>query len=400
MAKGKAKNDLKEEKKVVEETKEVKTENKNEPKAEENEVKSKGEVIQAVPKAKKSTSSFSDMFFILFIYLNVIHALGALINHIDDTDETYGYWEPLHYLLYGKGMQTWEYSPDYAIRSYAFIYPFYLIGKVLTYFNIHKLRVFYAIRGAIGMFTATGEVSLVYAIHKRYDNELLNFFLVAFLVCSSGIFFAGTAFLPSAISSSLLMHCYSQWLMERYYLAIFWGSIAVLWTGWPFVAVLLVPLGLHMVVDTFIKGKKNGTGMSKVLQFLFAGLCIAFLVFVPAFVLDVQYYGKWTCPTINIALYNAFGGTGDELYGVEPLTYYIKNLFLNVGVTWPLAILWPIATAMKESLCQPTPEEKKTNPKDTEKKSKGLIDEFVLTIVSAAFLWLMTLFSRPHKVAS
>lgn len=28
----------------------------------------------------------------------------------------------MHYLLYGTGMQTWEYSPLYAIRSYAYLW--------------------------------------------------------------------------------------------------------------------------------------------------------------------------------------------------------------------------------------------------------------------------------------
>lgn len=38
----------------------------------------------------------------------------------------FNYWEPLHYLAKGKGFQTWEYSPDYAIRSY-----FYLVFNSL-----------------------------------------------------------------------------------------------------------------------------------------------------------------------------------------------------------------------------------------------------------------------------
>jgi len=40
---------------------------------------------------------------------------------ISDCDETYNYWEPTHFLLYGKGFQTWEYSPEYALRSYLYI---------------------------------------------------------------------------------------------------------------------------------------------------------------------------------------------------------------------------------------------------------------------------------------
>lgn len=31
------------------------------------------------------------------------------------------FWQ-MHYLLYGTGMQTWEYSPLYAIRSYAYLW--------------------------------------------------------------------------------------------------------------------------------------------------------------------------------------------------------------------------------------------------------------------------------------
>ncbi|KAG2470076.1 ALG9 mannosyltransferase, partial [Polypterus senegalus] len=40
-----------------------------------------------------------------------------------------------HYLLYGKGFQTWEYSPAYAIRSYAYLWlhalPAWFHAKVL-----------------------------------------------------------------------------------------------------------------------------------------------------------------------------------------------------------------------------------------------------------------------------
>jgi hypothetical protein len=33
----------------------------------------------------------------------------------------FNFWEPLHYLDRGHGFQTWETSPQYAIRSYAYI---------------------------------------------------------------------------------------------------------------------------------------------------------------------------------------------------------------------------------------------------------------------------------------
>ena len=38
--------------------------------------------------------------------------LGAAVwSGISDCDETFNYWEPAHHLLYGQGLQTWEYEP-------------------------------------------------------------------------------------------------------------------------------------------------------------------------------------------------------------------------------------------------------------------------------------------------
>lgn len=34
-------------------------------------------------------------------------------------------------------------------------------------------------------------------------------------------------------------------------------------------------------------------------------------------------------------------GRGDELYGVEPASYYLKNLFLNTSLAFPLAVALP-----------------------------------------------------------
>ena len=48
-------------------------------------------------------------FTVAMLALGFIRCVGAVVNIIDDCDETYNYWEPSHYLLYGRGMQTWEY---------------------------------------------------------------------------------------------------------------------------------------------------------------------------------------------------------------------------------------------------------------------------------------------------
>ena len=40
-------------------------------------------------------------------------ALSAALNIVHDCDEVFNYWEPLHFLIYGYGKQTWEYRRAY-----------------------------------------------------------------------------------------------------------------------------------------------------------------------------------------------------------------------------------------------------------------------------------------------
>jgi len=56
-----------------------------------------------------------------FRILILVRFFAAMYSTISDCDEVFNYWEPLHYLVKGNGFQTWEYSPDYSIRSYAYL---------------------------------------------------------------------------------------------------------------------------------------------------------------------------------------------------------------------------------------------------------------------------------------
>ena len=53
--------------------------------------------------------------------LVIARSLSVMCAPIMDCDETFNYWEPLHYLLFGRGFQTWEYSPVFALRTYAYV---------------------------------------------------------------------------------------------------------------------------------------------------------------------------------------------------------------------------------------------------------------------------------------
>jgi alpha-1,2-mannosyltransferase len=55
------------------------------------------------------------------VFLAVARLTSAALNIVHDCDEVFNYWEPLHYLLYGSGMQTWEYSGAFALRPYLYL---------------------------------------------------------------------------------------------------------------------------------------------------------------------------------------------------------------------------------------------------------------------------------------
>ena len=75
-----------------------------------------------------------------------------------------------------------------------------------------------------------------------------------------------------------------------------------------------------------------------------AGLCCAVLYCTVLYCTVLLLYLCFrTSPTLNILLYNAIGGSGDELYGIEPASYYIRNLLLTLGLASICSSLAPIA---------------------------------------------------------
>lgn len=73
------------------------------------------------------TFSLSSAFRIFFM----VRCISALYGVIQDCDEVFNYWEPMHYLQHGYGLQTWEYSPEFGIRSWAYI----LVHTIAAWFS-------------------------------------------------------------------------------------------------------------------------------------------------------------------------------------------------------------------------------------------------------------------------
>ena len=243
--------------------------------------------VNSPPPQKSSDRIFFCQSFMLFLTVNTI---ASAMNHIDDTDETFGYWEPTHYLVFGSGMQTWEYSPEYALRSYAFIAPLLLLSNALCMLGVRKEHQFYVIRACIGAFTAYCEASLVSSVVDG-RNRLRAYMLQMLISFSPGIFYFSTSFLPSAVGSSLLMLSISSWLTDSFISSIFYGCVAVVCTGWPFIGVVFGPMGAHMLFCTYSNSSLGG--LKGVAALILSGILSLAITVIYTLAVDINLYGNW-----------------------------------------------------------------------------------------------------------
>ncbi|CEF60936.1 Alpha-1,2-mannosyltransferase ALG9 [Strongyloides ratti] len=313
----------------------------------------------------------------IIISLRISSAFYGLIM---DCDEVYNYWEPLHLFLYGNGLQTWEYSPLYAIRSYFYIFLHSLPAQLIINISPHsKIFIFYSIRCILGIISASADTLLYYALCKKFANSIGIIYIV-FTLLAPGMFISSTAFLPSSFSMILCTLTIAAYLREKFFIAIFCTAISAL-LGWPFAAVLGFPLVIHMV---FIYNKKY------LLKFIIYAGISGLLISVPMIYFDSLYFGKTVFAPLNIVLYNVFSSHGPDLYGTAPLTYYLKNLFLNWNIAFPLLFL---------SIPLSWLEYNKIRNEKAKDFKKINYESFIplLLLFCTLMLWFIIFFSQPHK---
>jgi len=308
-----------------------------------------------------------------------------------DCDEVYNYWEPLHYWLYGNGFQTWEYAHEYALRTYAYLMPFLGVAKtyqaVIPYLpawlwpllssnqlvviedpaNNSKVALFLLLRSSLAATMAVAEVFFCRSIQTRtrsFVGETVGVITAGLLLTSAGMAHASGALLPSSSLTILWLLGAAAFLKQQHVSFVVAAVLATLAIGWPFGVLLFVPVGVAILV----RERKN------LVSFLTKVLLIAVAIQACVMVIDYQQYQKMVSPTWNILIYNTKAG-GDELYGVEPWTYYIKNLMLNfnyvlVGITGvlPLFVL---------------------------KQNRSF--QQLLILLFPMYVWLLVVGPRPHK---
>ncbi|KAJ1024117.1 hypothetical protein NDA16_002956 [Ustilago loliicola] len=307
-----------------------------------------------------------------FRFLIIIRVSSAMYSVIKDCDESFGYWEPLHLLVFPRGkkhasvpFQTWEYSPEFAIRSWTFIAQFLPLTKLLAYFGVGKRQVFFAVRLLLAFASSFVDARLYKAVADVFSARVGRYCLMA-LAASAGIYEASTAFLPSTFVMLATTLAFSSYLYparlpssdasvlsnpsqrpfrgERLLVAtLSFAAGAVL--GWPFAIILAAPFVVEQLFfrgdDIIANNKYSNWVMSRWSTAIGAAVLSAFLV-LPVLAIDTLAYGKLSFVPLNTVLYNLFShsrGAGPELYGTEPFTFYFNNLLLNFNVLFPLALL-------------------------------------------------------------
>ena len=255
---------------------------------------------------------------------------AAVWSTVADCDETFNYWEPMHFLLYGKGFQTWEYSPKYGLRSYLYILlhllPAWLYDRIVS---PHRMYVFYFVRCLLGCACAASETYFVRGVRREYGPNVARLAL-AFLLTSAGVFVASTAFLPSSSSMYLTLLSYGAWYNGDLELAVLFTAMSF-FLSWPFAALVGLPIALDIVFRR-----------KRVVFFIRWCVISTVTILVPQIFLDSSFYGRIVAAPFNIIAYNMLTSHGPDLYGTEPWHFYILNGILNFNVVFLLSLVaWP-----------------------------------------------------------
>ncbi|RMZ53697.1 hypothetical protein APUTEX25_003231 [Auxenochlorella protothecoides] len=302
-----------------------------------------------------------------FLALLAARLASACLNLIHDCDEVYNYWEPLHHLLYAKGLQTWEYSAEFALRSYWYLdLHAAVVLPLLNWAGTEKgkLVVFFWLRIVFALASFASEAYLIRSIERRVSPALARISL-SLLTASSACFIASTAFLPSTFTGLALTIAVAAALERRVSLTVAVSVAGVVW-GWCVAGIAFLPLALLVLLSCPLA--RSLPALALALLATLAPLALA----------DRAAYGRWTVSLLNFVRYNVVGGGDSALYGIEGPAFYLRNAAVNFQAGLALVMAAPLALPLA----------------GLPKKARVSLGALVL---GPAFLWLAAISALPHK---
>ncbi len=178
-------------------------------------------------------------------------------------------------------MQTWEYSPLYAIRSWLYIsLHAAVIGLFSSLQMVPKQWEFYLLRAVLGVVCAACETRL-FSVLSRTLNPRIAVIFVIVSATTPGMFHASTAYLPSSFAMYTSMLGIAAFMDgesgQHTVQGIVWFAAGGI-IGWPFAVVLSLPFLLAVIVFSLQKGQ----GLASVYQLIDgAARSLAILVCLP-----------------------------------------------------------------------------------------------------------------------
>lgn len=330
----------------------------------------------------------------------LVNLLAAFYAPIQDCDEVFNYWEPTHYLHHHYGLQTWEYAPEFSIRSWLYVLIHAIIGQLASFISSKKTFQFYAVRMVLAMACAFSESRLFSAISRTLNQRIAVMFMIS-MISSPGMFHASVAYLPSSFSMYSAMlgtASFMDWLGGlKTAEGIMWFGIGAI-VGWPFAAALIAPFILEDIYMAYRAKDRSeaafryADGISRCLVVLVSEYLLLIIIIAISDLtqalqasVDTFFYHKFVIMPWRIVVYNIFGGSGrgPNIFGTEPWNFYLRNLSLNFNVWFLLAI---IAAPLIEADFRLR---NRTSIKQNHIRS--------LVFVSPFYLWLLIFSVQPHK---
>jgi alpha-1,2-mannosyltransferase len=201
------------------------------------------------PRSRAADAPILNSFFTLFFIILIPRFLAANRAPISDCDETFNFWEAVHHLLFRGGQQTWEQTPQFALRSwlYAAVHAvvFQIVGTAVPW--MASPSSFWFLCRFILAGTSAAVEAFAAAVFLRECRKMKNmtcaYLAVAFLVTSPGLFNHQISLLPTTTAATMLLLCTSLTIFDAKYFSIvpLLSGCAIL-LGWPFACVAYAPI--------------------------------------------------------------------------------------------------------------------------------------------------------------
>eukprot|EP00656_Telonema_subtile_P030531 TRINITY_DN3350_c0_g1_i2.p1 TRINITY_DN3350_c0_g1~~TRINITY_DN3350_c0_g1_i2.p1 ORF type:complete len:486 (-),score=108.89 TRINITY_DN3350_c0_g1_i2:4-1461(-) len=256
-------------------------------------------------------------------------------------------------------------------RSYFYLGLHGAVGALGKIFTDNKVLLFLLIRLSLGVVCSWCGTRFVQSVRTRFGAGCATSTLVC-LAVNPGMFNAGTAYLPSSFAMNAMMVAAAAWMghtKRDHALAVCAVAAAAL-VGWPFCALVGLPIALDLCATH---------GFS---WFAVTSLGSFVLCTLPSMLVDWHFYRTVVFAALNILKYNVTASGGAQLYGVEPWSFYFKNLFLNLNLIFVAALASPVLLLLQWMLL----------PAHAARAKSGLKHA-----VSPFLLWFVFMSTVPHK---